>query len=397
LQYIDGTVFQEKLVKWKKNQGINQTPEEMKQIGLELLVFFPLLGPGNQFPGGPTCTHNGKEIPCMVEFTQGGGMSGKILTKMLKTLDDLEIFDRNDEKRLFVLLDGHASRFDVHFLEYINDDKHRWSVCIGVPYGTPLRQVGDSMYQNGQFKIRVTMFKEQLLLRRNDLMAKLELIPYDIIPIVNYAWKGSFDNVENNKKAIVDRGWYPLNRMLLLHPDLCKTMTKNILEEEVKQGLFPGKRLGSPEKYEGGIHDLESKAQLSSVVEDFSKKPDQPTTKYPLQQPTTQEDPIQQDSKKNLNFTGNTSSKCLHRLVSNVDFEQARDAIIQNKANGEALHDRIYKIPKMTAASLIITGKTHTLGQHVRDVVKERVNKKHKEAEAKRLCDIEACKKIKRL
>jgi hypothetical protein len=86
---------------------------------------------------------------------------------------------------------------------------------------------------------------------------------------------------------------------------------------------------------------------------------------------------------KNLNFKGNTSSKCLHRLVTNVDFKEAHDAIIQNKMSGEVLHDRIYKISKIMAASLIITGKTHTLGKHVRDLVKDRVEEKHKEMQVK--------------
>jgi hypothetical protein len=73
-------------------------------------------------------------------------------------------------------------------------------------------------------------------------MSRLELIPYDIVPIVNYAWQGSFDNIQNNKKAILNRGWWPLNRILLLHSDLHKSMTVQDLEQEGKEGLFPSKR-----------------------------------------------------------------------------------------------------------------------------------------------------------
>jgi hypothetical protein len=61
-----------------------------------------------------------------------------------------------------------------------------------------------------------------------------------------------------------------------------------------------------------------------------------------------------------------------------MDFEEACDAIIQNKVSGEVLRDRIYKLPKTMAASLIISGKTHTLGKHVRDLVKDRVEEKRK-------------------
>jgi histone acetyltransferase (RNA polymerase elongator complex component) len=78
-----------------------------------------------------------------------------------------------------------------------------------------------------------------------------------------------------------------------------------------------------------------------------------------------------------------------------VDFEEARDAIIQNKVSGEVLRDRIYKIPKIMAASLIITGKTHTLGKHVRDLVKDRVEEKRKEMKVKREREIGIYKKNK--
>ena len=40
-------------------------------------------------------------------------------------------------------------------------------------------------------------------------MFKLNIVRSDIIPIVNYAWARSFNNVSTNKKAIRDRGWGP--------------------------------------------------------------------------------------------------------------------------------------------------------------------------------------------
>jgi hypothetical protein len=50
----------------------------------------------------------------------------------------------------------------------------------------------------------------------------LEILPTDIIPMVNYAWAGRFDNTMINIKAILEGGWHPLNRMLLLHPKVRK-------------------------------------------------------------------------------------------------------------------------------------------------------------------------------
>jgi hypothetical protein len=134
----------------------------------------------------------------------------------------------------------------------------------------------------------------------------------------------------------------------------------------------------------------------SSVIYDLNNTIHQPTMKYPVHQPKTKYSTIEQHSKCNLNFKGNTSSKCLQQLVSNIDFEQACDAIIQNKADGNALHDRIYKILKMTTSSLIITGKMYTLGLYVRDIVKEQVDKRCKESEQKHLRKIETYKKIKK-
>ena len=49
---------------------------------------------------------------------------------------------------------------------------------------------------------------------------QLNLTRTDIIPIVNYAWDRSFARVRTNLKAIRDRGWGPLNQILLSHPEI---------------------------------------------------------------------------------------------------------------------------------------------------------------------------------
>ena len=51
--------------------------------------------------------------------------------------------------------------------------------------------------------------------------------------ILNYAWDISFARIDGNKKAILERGWYPYNRNLLLHPELVDTMTKKEQESAV--------------------------------------------------------------------------------------------------------------------------------------------------------------------
>jgi hypothetical protein len=52
-----------------------------------------------------------------------------------------------------LLLDGHGSRFESVFLEYVSDAQDKWTIYIGLPYGTNVWQVGDSAEQNGTLKI----------------------------------------------------------------------------------------------------------------------------------------------------------------------------------------------------------------------------------------------------
>ena len=57
-------------------------------------------------------------------------------------------------------------------------------------------------------------------------MDKPELLPTNIVPMVNYAWDRSFVRVEKNLKAIRDRGWGPLNYTLLNEDQIQATMTE---------------------------------------------------------------------------------------------------------------------------------------------------------------------------
>jgi hypothetical protein len=175
------------------SEEINKSAESQVQDEYDYLI--NNLGKGKQYPGGPSCFYEGQEIPCMVEFMPGGSMPGRILTKILRTLDELNIFEQSRKKgiRPSVLLDGHGSRFIIEFLEYINNHQnHKWSICIGVPYGTSLWQVGDSTQRNRVFGVRITMIKQKILEFRFEKMMGIKLIPFNIIPIVNFVWMGSF-------------------------------------------------------------------------------------------------------------------------------------------------------------------------------------------------------------
>ena len=69
-------------------------------------------------------------------------------------------------------------------------------------------------------------FKANLIKRKETMMMPLTIEPHEIILIINYAWKKSFAPCTSNKKAIAERGWFPLNRALLLDSGLRATMTE---------------------------------------------------------------------------------------------------------------------------------------------------------------------------
>ena len=166
---------------------------------------------------------------------ESGGMTGELLKQVLMHMDDLKLFaeEREAGNQPFLLLDGHESRFSKVFLEYINQTETKWQVCVGVPYGTSYWQVGDSEEQNGSFKMALTKLKEEMINTRiRKMIQDMQIAPTDIIPLVNNAWDVSFARMEKNKKAIYERGWFPFNRNLLLHPDIRASMTEEDIKEE---------------------------------------------------------------------------------------------------------------------------------------------------------------------
>ena len=56
------------------------------------------------------------------------------------------------------------------------------------------------------------------------MIGEMELLPTDIIPLINKAWANSFAEVEPNKKVIAERGWFPYNQNLLMHNQLRDTI-----------------------------------------------------------------------------------------------------------------------------------------------------------------------------
>ena len=79
--------------------------------------------------------------------------------------------------------------------------------------------------------------KELLVELKEGKMMKPTIEPYEIIILINYAWAHSFARPLSNKKAIADRGWFPLNRALLLNKTLRTTMTDEQRAEESESSI----------------------------------------------------------------------------------------------------------------------------------------------------------------
>ena len=64
------------------------------------------------------------------------------------------------------------------------------------------------------------------------MIGEMELLPTDIITIINKYWEISSSEVESNKKAISEHGWFPYNQNLLIYQQLHDTITMKDIEDE---------------------------------------------------------------------------------------------------------------------------------------------------------------------
>ncbi len=130
---------------------------------MEIHISSKTLVQGKYFPGPPCCQFCGKDIPALVLWNKSELITSGILVEALRTLDVLNVIPRNDNIKPFPLLDGHGSRLEIPFLQYINYPDYHWVVCLGVPYGTAIWQVCHLKEQNSSFNIAFTKVKQNLL------------------------------------------------------------------------------------------------------------------------------------------------------------------------------------------------------------------------------------------
>ena len=292
------------------------------------------MGKGKMFPLGPECTFNGKKVPTMVRWSKSGSITSIILRDALATMDHYQLFERTATQRPFLLLDGHHSRFEIPFLEYVTNADHPWMICIGVPYGTSLWQVADSKEQNGSFKIAISKAKQNLLKKRLDMyMDSPGIYQTDIMTIVDDAWQHSFDRIELNKKAISDRGWGPLNYNLLHDKDIQSTMTDSESREYLSM--------------------LKSQSADQSTISDLTDEhANKSTKKIPLNFDPKYLTKVITDSvtmSSNLNFTAGRAADVARRLIHDHDIREAREANQKLASKGKEARQKLENTKERTA------------------------------------------------
>ena len=301
-------------------------------------------GKGKMFPMGPECTVHGTRVPCMIRWSQKGSITSDILRDALKTLDHYKIFDRSQNKKPFLLLDGHGSRFELPFMEYVVNTNHPWVVCIGVPYGTSMWQVADSKQQNGSYKMALYKAKKYLLEQKmNYMIDPLTLVPTDIVPIVNMAWNSSFVNVENNLVAIRERGWSPLNYALLESDDIKLTMTNSDVVHF--KSILKNSQCNNADN-ELSAHTFAGSASTSTkTISELSG----PNLNYDPKFLSVNAPVEEVTFSSKMNFQSGHSQRVLESLVHHHDLNQARESIRANKAQGDLMKKKSIEIKKLTA------------------------------------------------
>ena len=138
----------------------------------------------------------------------------------------------------------------------------------------------------------------------------------DIIPLINKAWNDSFARVSKNKNTIAERGWYPLNRNILLNEELRSTMTPTeVCNEMISDSITipsPYFRLLSPSD--------------STIISSSS------STKQP-----------------SLNFSSGTASLCLEAIITSHDLQKGRERKRKEKEDGKSVAEKLKASATITA------------------------------------------------
>jgi hypothetical protein len=224
--------------------------------------------------------------------------------------------------------------------------------------------VGDSKEQNGCFKIATYRVKEEILEERKNLMMdSVSILPSDIITIVNRAWEESFARVEQNKKAIAERGWFPYNRNLLKNGEIRVTMT----ETESQEDRFLNFDIDSPSSFSqnSSISDL-TEPSFNSISTQGSTIISRNSTMTPT-----------------LNLSSGMGMHVLKNIVRETDLAKAREEIEQQKKDGVRKKNLLKDMKKITAGNMVRCGE-FVIGKPIEDWIYEKEVERRKFDEEKK-------------
>ena len=184
------------------------------------------------------------------------------------------------------------------------------------------------------------------------------IVDTDLMSIINSAWKRSFGRIDKNKNAISDRGWCPLNRALLLDPDILASRSSKERSKQYNRMngiVFPNKMISD-----------ENGTSCGSVVNDSSS--------------TIMS--IHNNLPNELNFSSGMSGFCLQSILSEEMLQNARSRINESIDKGKILKDHIKKSKSLSAGIIFKAGQLR-LGKTVFDIHKENLREKKRKMNAK--------------
>jgi len=238
-------------------------------------------------------------------------------------------------------------------------------VCIGVPYGTALWQVGDSKEQNGSFNIAMTRSKQELLEKKDELgLYDDGLVDTDLMPLINKSWSQSFARVDKNRNALADRGWNPLNQALLLNDDLRATMTRKekSTEYNLSNNIIIPKHKQSKSTL---VPSNESYSSMTSMTGTTSSSSIDNQTSFLMSRPDE------------LNFNSGQSLTCLKAMLSQDQLHAARERIREDGINGKTIKEQL-QANTCPSAGILFKSGLKRLGKTVFNICKENHEEKIK-------------------
>ena len=193
----------------------------------------------------------------------------------------------------------------------------------------------------------------EIVRKKEDLSLPPVIEPYEIIPIINAAWDKSFGRVLKNKNTIAERGWWPYNRNLLLHPKIRVTMTDDEESKEAEQNIiFPT---------HCNLHYIDLTKKISTFDPSFIRIISPEST-----------------NKLKLNFTQGTALRCLDTIVQSNEIMETRNCIWSAQIRGKTLREELEAARGFTSG-VVVKAKEHRLRLTVFDYVRESKEKKDEE------------------